>query len=471
MRPDPKSYAVYPSVVPVGKETPVVVAPAERTFLLYDGEAYRLTLRPIEADDDYYASTRFDVLDVTAEDGVLRFSYRFDVEGEYTLRIDKEGAKLIELSLYALEEDLYALSPLRGDFHAHSFRSDAARDPSALAGHFREQGYDFFTLTDHNRRYPGEEIDETFAGVKTGILRVPGEEIHTPGSVVHIVHVGGEYSVANRYIHEREAYESEVKAYEERVPLSVPADYRARYARAMWATDEIHKAGGLAVFAHPFWRPGNRAVNIPAPLARIFLSSGMFDAFELIGGGGQIANNRHVALLSEARDAGVRIPVVGASDVHVLRGAESFPDYFSICFASEPTVEGIFDAVRAGRVVAVEASGLEYARTYRAYGDYRLVGYAQYLLHNFFPNATRIAAGEGVAMRAYAMGEAPASLVEGMAALAQDYRDRFFGRKAPLLPDAEARATVARQRARHVSEGPPTCGSSVDPSPSRKLQR
>ena len=62
MLPTPQSYAVYPSVVPVGKETPVVIAPDERTFLLYDGEEYRLTLRPIEGDDNYYASTCFDVL-------------------------------------------------------------------------------------------------------------------------------------------------------------------------------------------------------------------------------------------------------------------------------------------------------------------------------------------------------------------------------------------------------------------------
>ena len=471
MLPTPQSYAVYPSVVPVGVETLLTVAPAERTFLLYDGEEYKVTLRPVDGDDDYYRPYCFTDVIAVPKNGVICVPFTFTMESEYLLYLEKAGKKLATFSLYALEADLYALSPLRGDLHSHSFRSDGSHDPAAVAGQFREQGYDFFALTDHNRRYPGEEIDETYADTDTGLLRISGEEVHAPGSVLHVVHVGGNESVANRYIHAREDYEREVKAYETRVPDHVPEEYRARYARAIWATDAIHAVGGLAIFAHPFWRPGNRSLNLPVPLARLFLSSGMFDAFELIGGGGQLANNRHIALWQEARETGVCIPIVGASDVHGMRDAESFPDYFTLCFAKDATEESVVAAIRKGQTVAVEATGLEYERRYRVYGSLRLVSYAQFLLHNFFPTLTRLAAGEGVAMRAFAMGGTDASHIAASARLAKRYRAAFFGRRAPILPDEEARASVARQRERHLTEGPPTRGSAVDPSPDREVQR
>ena len=192
MLPTPENYRVYPSVFPINTEVTLTILATELSYLPKEGESYTLTVVAADADENYYAPTQIKDLTLTAEAGVLRFSYLFPEEGAYSIRLTHNGARLCDTAVYALAPDLFGLLPLKGDLHTHSYRSDGVRDPSALAGHIREQGYDFFALTDHNRFYPGIEIDETYADVSTGFVRISGEEIHAPRSPVHIVHVGGE---------------------------------------------------------------------------------------------------------------------------------------------------------------------------------------------------------------------------------------------------------------------------------------
>ena len=436
MLPTPKNYAIYPSVIPADREVEITIVPCEKAFLLVEGEEYDIGITHVGADEPFYHKSqtrRF--LKATAHGGVLRFTYTFPGEMEHLIFLSRGEIKMQEFNIYSLKEDLYRLRPLRGDFHSHSYRSDGKRDPAALAGHFREQGYDFFALTDHNRYFPGGEIDETYAGVKMGLTRVYGEEVHAPGSVVHIVHVGGKSGVADLYVHDREGYEAAIAEYMTRVPAHVPEEFRLRYACCMWVTDRIHEAGGLAIFAHPYWVPGgSRMVNVTTEYATMLLQSGMFDAYELVGGMGQEGVNRSVALWSDLRAEGLKISVVGSSDVHGLEKAYTFPYYSTICFAEENENDSIISAIKAGNSVAVEMTNDEYARHYRCYGSLRLVTYAQFLLRTYFPAMTRIEQGEGVAMRAYAVGEADAQLIELQAQLADNFRKRFFGQMPPALP-------------------------------------
>ena len=466
MLPTVNNYAIYPSVIPADQSVEMIIAPTERTYLLFEGEEYTVTVYHVNGDEpNYHNSTAMETVTLTAHNGVLRFNFTFPEEQEHLVQLWKDEKKLQEFSVYSLYEDLYKLTPLRGDFHGHSHRSDGRHDPAALAGHYREQGYDFFSLTDHNRYYPGAEIDEVYSGVKLGITRVPGEEVHAPGSVLHIVHVGGKKSVTMEYIHNREVFEAEVAEYKEKLLAerpSLPENYHDRYAKAMWATDKIHEAGGIAIFAHPYWRPKDHIYNAHDKLAKELITSGMFDAYELIGGMKQIGINRSIALWSDLRAEGLRLPVVGSSDVHNVEKAWSFPNLFTVCFAKSNTPDDIIDAVKQGLSVAVEASGYEYDRQYRAYGSLRLVSYAQYLLTHFFPLQQRICQGEGVAMRAYAMNDADAALIESQVAQTLKFRSRFFGQEAPRLPDTDMLAFEDRVRARHVAEGPITKGSAVD---------
>ena len=462
MLPTPRNYAIYPSVIPADREIDMTIVPTEKAFLFVDGTEYTVGITAMGADEpNYHKSETRVYFKAVAQDGILRFTYTFAGEMEHLVLLYKDDKVVQEFNVFSLYEDLYALRPMRGDFHSHSFRSDGKRDPAALAGHFREQGYDFFALTDHNRFYSGGEIDETYADVKMGLARVRGEEVHAPGSVVHIVHVGGRESVADLYVHDREGYEAAIADYMTRVPAHVPEAFRQRYACCMWVTDRIHEVGGLAIFAHPYWMPGgSRMVNVTTDYAKLLLQSGMFDAYELVGGMGQEGVNRSVALWSDLRAEGLKISVVGSSDVHGLERAYTFPFYSTVCFAKANENDSIIAAIKSGMSVAVEMTGDEYARHWRCYGSLRLVTYAQFLLRTYFPAMTRIEQGEGVAMRAYAVGEADAQLIELQAKLADNFRMRFFGQMPPALPTPAMLAFEDKWRAVQLS-GPVSKGSLV----------
>lgn len=463
MLPTPNNYAIYPSVLRAGTESEIFIVPTEKAFLFVEDREYELIIIGTNNDELTYRNcATHKNLTVKGHRGVLCFKYLFEAEQEYLIKIQtKDQALLGEVNAYALEEDLYALTPLKTDLHAHSFRSDGKRDPSAEAGHYREQGYDCFALTDHNRFYPGGEIDETFHGVNSNFFRIPGEEVHMPGSVIHIVHVGGKSSVAERYVKDPDGFRSETEAYLEKVPSDLPKQYAERYALAMWATDKIHEAGGLAIFPHPFWRPaGSQVNNVCYDFAKRLIKSGMFDAYELIGGMGQMGNNLSVAMWAELRAEGINIPVVGSSDVHKLEGKLYFPYLFTISFAKERTAESVVESIKQGMTVAVESTGAEYDLQFRCYGSYRLVAYAHFLLNKYFLPMQRICAGEGVAMRAYAMGEADKQLIEIQAAHSEHFRLRFFGKEPPILPSDDI--LDFEERWREVQRnGPQTRGSGI----------
>ena len=449
MFPKISNYAVYPSVVPADRESRVTIVPTENAHLLFDGETYNLTFIAVNGDEDYYHSPHsHKKLSAVAENGVISVSFTFEGEGEHLILLNREGSKNVyELNVYSLYPDLLSKRVLKGDFHSHSYRSDGARDPAALAGHYREQGYDFFALTDHNRYYPGEEIDHVFSPNPIDFSRVLGEEVHAPGNVVHIIHVGGKSSVAALYVNDPESYEKEAAAYEEKVPVSVPEKYRSRYARCEWVCDKIHEAGGLAIFVHPYWKPGKaKCFNVCDEFAKILLMSGMFDTYELVGGMGQEGVNRSIALWADLRAEGLKISVVGSSDVHKLENVTTFPHYFTLCFADANENDAIIDAVKNGLSVAVEAIGAEYGRQYRAFGSLRLVSYAHFLLRCYYPVFTRICQGEGVAMRAYAAGHTGKEILEALAKESNRFRKWFFGEEAAALPSEEIRKYVENRR-------------------------
>lgn len=463
MLPTPHNFAVCPSVVPAGKVSHMTITADERIFIPFTDAEYQLKILAVNGDetDNYGDPVTHSHLTLTGKDGALQFDFNFEEEMLYKLQLYKDEKLLEEMQVYALEEDLYALTPLRGDLHSHSYRSDGRRDPAALAGHYREQGYDFFALTDHNRFWTGGEIDETYAEVDTGFARVRGEEVHTPGCLVHIVHVGGEKSVAEKYVKDREGYEQEVAECLARVPETVPEQYRDRYARVMWATENIHAVGGLAIFAHPYWCPaGSQVYNVHDKFARILMMSGMFDAFEACGGIGQVANNRQLALWNDLRAEGLKLPAVSSSDVHKINGSASFPHCFTICFAEKNENDAIVSSIKNGLCVAVEGTGDEYRRQYRCYGSLRLVGYAHFLMANYFQPMQRLCQGTGVMMRAYAMEVCDACVIDGMTKVCCDWRDRFFGRKTAQLPSEKVRDFEDKWREKQLA-GPHTKGSQI----------
>lgn len=459
MHSNPSNYSIYPSVMLADKPIEMIIVPKERAFTFENGAKYDLKLIAVNSDElNYHRPTAYNLLSVEAGDGILRFEYTFEGEQEHIILLSKDEKIIEEFHVFSAYEDLYSLTPLKGDLHGHSCRSDGKRDPVALAGHYHEQGYDFFALTDHNRYHHGKEIDEVFDGICTGFVRVCGEEVHCPGSVLHIVHVCGDSSVCDLYVHDIKGFEKAIDEYKQKVPENIPEKYKSRYAKVMWTVDRIHDAGGIAIYPHPYWRPGrSRMYHACDEFAMMMLKSGLFDAFELVGGMDQPDINRAVALWADLRAQGLKITVVGSSDVHELNNYQ-FTNCFTLCFAKSNSAEAIRKALLEGKSVAVEATGAGSERQFRAYGSLRLVTYAQFLLKYYFPEHQHICQSVGVSMRAYAMGEAPRELIELETKISEDYTLRYFGRKAPKLPTKSILAFEDKWRKVHA-DGPSGKGS------------
>jgi len=272
-------YRCFPSVVRAGQKTKITIFPCDisRRFR----EVFEYEVGVIGLRDDmthYYDKAPLD-LPYEIVDGTLQFEYDFASEQEYEISFCKKGEKAQTLSVYAANDDLYALRPLKGDLHTHSYYSDGHDGVAMTPADYREQGFDFFALTDHNRMFTSEFAKKGFEGVELGMHIMNGEEVHTPGSLVHIVNAGGKSSVCDKYVRDPEGYEREIDEIAKTL-THVPETYRRRVAMTHWACDEIHKAGGLAIFAHPFWKPYK--YNLSTEFLDIMFDEKIFDAFDKI---------------------------------------------------------------------------------------------------------------------------------------------------------------------------------------------
>lgn len=365
MKQDIRRYFVSPSVAVPGRETVFTVVPREGAFYFSPDVDYHVSVTPMHVDRDAPEPDYH----LHGEGGVLRFTHIFSSEGLHELRIlpDGDAKGRLVLQLYAIGEDLADLIPMKGDFHLHTCRSDGKEAPAEVAAKCRENGFDCAAITDHNRYFPSEEAAEAYAGLATDLLLLRGEEVHTPTTNLHIVHVGGKRSVTERYVKAREEYEAEVDTIASGMANDTSI-YRRRMAMARWAVDQIHAAEGLAILPHPYWIKNIYNIN-DAMLRRLFAEVD-FDAFEIFGAQEVSGNNLAAAVFAELRENGLRIPVVGNSDSHGGDGDRRFGRLYTVLLAADRTREAVMDAIRAGRTAAVEmgADG-----EYRVLGSYRMV--------------------------------------------------------------------------------------------------
>ncbi len=452
-------YLCYPSVICVGKQTKVTIVPRDNSRIFRDGKKYQLGLLGLFEDmTDHHAPIDYDT-PVTVENGCLTFTITATAEQEYFVYFAESGAKPTRISIYAVEEDLYNLRPLKGDFHTHTYYSDGSDGIAMTPADYREEGFDFFALTDHNRMYTSVLANDLYDGVPLGIHIMQGEEVHTPGSILHIVHAGGKTSVCKKYIHNLEQYEQQVDEIEKTL-TSVNEKYRRRAAMAVWACNEIHKAGGIAIFAHPFWCP--KIYNVSREFSDILFNLKIFDAFEIMGGIESKHNNLQLALWQEQAFKGNVVSVVGSSDSHNHDFDKNcFGRNFTIVFAKSNTTEDILNAVSSGYSVAAELP-LESNTDIRFYGSQlRLISFARFLYENYFNQTWRLCVGEGILMRRYAEGEPVGELLSSFKDTVNNFYLQFYGKlPAPLIID-RCKDFLDTCLEYQQKEGPLTKGGSI----------
>ncbi len=454
-------YMCFPSVLCVGRETKVSIVARDISRIFREEKSYTFGIFGMRDDVVDYRKPLPLNHPFTVENGCLCFTFTPENEQEYSVRFREAEGQEIRISLYAVHSDLYALRPLKGDLHSHSYYSDGTDGVAMTPSDFREEGFDFFALTDHNRLFTSQAAIELYHGIPLGMHIMTGEEVHPQDSSLHIVGVGQTESVCNHYIHNAEAYEAELDELEKELS-HVPEQYRRRTAMAKWSCNTIRKNGGLAILAHPFWMPNT--YNYSEEFVNILFQERIFDAVELLNGvckNGKI-NTLHLALWQEQTARGYALPPVGCSDAHNHDfSTTGFGRNFTVVFAEENTTPAILSAIRGGYCVAGEIPR-EADNGIRFYGhQLRFVAFAHFLYENYFNETWRLCIGEGILMRRYAEGEPVADLLAAHADTVETFYKRFYGLlPAPVLPKERLDfldACLMRQR----TEGPPTKGSAI----------
>ncbi|MBQ8762812.1 MAG: hypothetical protein IJZ07_01760 [Clostridia bacterium] len=385
---------------------------------------------------------------------MIKFKYEFPYEQEYFIRIFEKDTnkRLLQLSVYALAEDLCGRYPLIGDLHMHTCRSDGRQAPAIVSANYRKHGYDFFAITDHHRYYPSLEAIETYKDVPIEFNIIPGEEVHLPDVApdhindVHIVNFGGKYSVngllKDEYADEfgydidkrrfegfpcpdmitEDEYRAEVDAL---IPtLDIPEGIEPfTYASCVWVFNHIRNAEGLGIFCHPYWI--SNVYQVPETFTDYMLKTHPFDAFEVLGGESYYEQNgfqthKYYEVLAKGYD---KFPIVGSTDSHSSVNNDNAYVASTMVFSPENERTAIIDSIKKLYSIAIDGISKEY----RLVGDFRFAKYANFLLKNYFPLHDDLCYEEGRAMKDYACGvEGAKETLEFISGRVQKQREKYF---------------------------------------------
>ncbi len=418
-------YDVFPKVVPTGVPVTITIRSVSSHITFPEST----TVRVASVNEGIYKnrdSVEGAFCPVEISQRELKVTWTFPTEQEYQLRIQRTPEeRYILVQLYALEEDLLQLKPLIGDFHAHSTMSDGQEAPEFVASRYREEGYDFFTLTDHRKYGPSILAQNAYRDLNLDFQIYAGEEIHTEFNPVHLVNFGSEKPINPEYLLEPVndaqpdpafTYRPEWIARVEKLQASLPEIPKGIdpfiYCSCLLVTQLVREARGMCILAHPHWITTVR--NVPDPWIHALLDTDAVDVLEVISGMTPAENQTQISLYNEMRAQGRRVPIVGSSDSHgtcnVQAGSlpetyQMFTEEKTMVFARSNTKDDIIAAVKDCRSVALE----QYAgESLRIHGPYRLTQYALFLMREYFPLQQEICREEGRRMRSYCAGDVEA---------------------------------------------------------------
>ncbi|MBO4511991.1 MAG: hypothetical protein J5746_04440 [Victivallales bacterium] len=408
---------VFPRIIPVGKKVRIRVRALffqkQPSFLQKNGDTLLLKSfcdDKVLADGDIpHDKVTSDLLPYSIEDDCIVFDFTATREEEYGFALQTVSPEQVAkvqyvFKIYALEEDLFALRPFKGDLHVHGSWSQCGNrdeDPKYLLKTARKYGLDFFALTDHAQHEPSRILRQYAQELGTECNVLPGEECHSLigrratyfvnndfYSPNHIVSIGAREGVCDYINAHFEEYQADLERRMAEMPATLGRTVREMCASADYIMDKIHEYGGTVIFAHPFWRTGDRC-NLPAPVREHILKQGKYDAMEVIGLG-QVSNRMNVLRMGnmealalwqeESLKKGKLIPLVGSTDSH--NAERLLGRQYTIAFAKANTTEGICQAVKEGNAVAF--MDFENEVPY-GFGPRRLLKYAYFLQEEYFP--------------------------------------------------------------------------------------
>ncbi len=393
MKTSNKYYDVTPLVVKAETQAQIRITPRYEHAWFPEAEKLKVQVVPCLEKSDGQS-----LIDWRLDNGSLLVTVIFKEEQRYLIRVESDDKRFpMDFNVYALNPDLYSLRPYKGDFHIHTMRSDGRESPEYVAARYREAGFDFIAISDHHRYEPSLEAIDYWNRYSVGLKMFPGEEVHPPDCPVHMLNFGGSYSI-NELFKDEDKFRREVEKLIPELGEVLPGADPFAVAATTWTFDQIRKAGGVALFCHPYWESkwGN---VLPGAIVDELFKRRQFDALELISGfwlENSYCNHFQVTrCYHEWMTRGV-FPVVGLSDSH---GADHprglFNWNYTIVLAESDSFEDLAAAIRSGNCVAVEAPASERKQ---CYGSYRLSRYGHFLLDEYFPRHEELCRTEGEVM-------------------------------------------------------------------------
>ncbi len=326
-------------------------------------------LKPTEADEAFFSKNQ--KLSVNGEN--LTIDVTFPQEDCYRCNVFIGESCVETIDIYALNEDLFALTPFRGDNHIHTCMSDGHESPMYMAAVACFNGNDYCLITDHYKYEPSLIAADFYSETDVDFLVIPGEEVHSPDNPVHIINFGGKESVNAWFRNDEDAYRKAVEAEMEKItdPMTAADKYSAAACQVIF--DKIRSVDGLSILCHPYWIV-QHGYNETEDITDYLFDHKRFDIFELIAGGAHEEGTQLQISYYHDRE---EMPIVGSSDTHSCFGGGLEPGNYTIVFAEDLSVESIKKAISSKYTVA----GFEK----KLYGNVRLVKYAYFLLRSYYP--------------------------------------------------------------------------------------
>ncbi len=367
---------------------------------------------------------RLIALDIDVNGGEAKFNFTPFGEQRHRVYIDT-GVKKEVIEIYSLEEDLYKLTPFKGDTHLHTTESDGLFTPTETVASYYEAGFDYMAITDHHKYAGSAKMAATMDKIAKHFKVYPGEEVHNRGmGYFHIINFGANASVNEIINADPDGVFEKItqNAAEIKKQYALPDCIDEKeFAFRLWVSQKIREFGGLSVLCHPYWDAYGE-YNMQTPMLEFLLENGIYDAFEVVDDDDHTGNgvNLQTAIYNEMSANGIKVPIVGASDCHSVV-SDIFDKFFTYAFCEK--VSNIKQAVKDLKTVAVERIGNEY----RVYGPFRLVKYARFLCDNLEPEIKAIRKGTASKI-AEAIESKNADLMEKIEVASQEYKKNFFGK-------------------------------------------
>lgn len=198
---------------------------------------------------------------------------------------------------------------LKGNLHLHTTFSDGRKTPDEAMDIYRNAGYDFIAVSDHNRV-------SIRTRVKDGLLAIQSVEF--------------DFSLGNQVVHI--------------VGVDVPEEIVSsveRLAGPQRAIDEINASGGVAILAHPAW-----SLNTPDLMnsLRGVCAAEIYNSVSGLPWNADRADSSAVLDICAAN--GRAFKLVASDDTHFYAGDEC--QSWTVVAAEENTPEAIKSALRKG---------------------------------------------------------------------------------------------------------------------------